>query len=246
MNQIVRHTVLTTLPNHHAGRMKVDLTYVMDVIVEDQIMMTNVLGPRSIATLSNMLAENPDHVVPGHTRPLVGKKHATEVLTNYRDAVQYVFKETIKGINEGKTPDELATEIKLPEHLRNQDYLRNFYGNISWSVRAIFTGYLGWFDGNPTTLFSLPPAEEAKRMIKLAGGEKALRNAAANALKEGDAQWTAELCDHLLALKPQDQQIRTLKAEALESLAAKLITATGRNYYLTIAQQLRKPLNRER
>ena len=77
-------------------------------------------------------------------------------------------------------------------------------------------------------------------MVKLAGGEPALRAAAARALKEDDAQWCAELCDQLLALKPGDQEIRTLKAEALEALAGKLITATGRNYYLTVAQELRK------
>jgi len=197
-----------------------------------------------IETLSAMLAENPNHVVPGHTRPLVGRKRATEVLTNYRDAVRHVFEETIKGINEGKTPDQLAAEVRLPEHLRDLDYLREYYGNIEWGVRAIFSGYLGWFDGNPTNLFPLPPAEEAKRMVTLAGGENGLRNAAAQALKEGDAQWCAELCDHLLALQPRDQKIRSLKADALEQLAENLITATGRNYYLTVAQELRRPLTK--
>ena len=81
-------------------------------------------------------------------------------------------------------------------------------------------------------------------MVKLAGGGDGLREAAANALKEDDAQWCAELCDHLLALNPDDQDDRILKAEALESLAEELITATGRNYYLTVAQELRKPVEK--
>ena len=79
-------------------------------------------------------------------------------------------------------------------------------------------------------------------MAKLAGGKDALRNAATTALKDDDAQWCAQLCDHLLALDPGDQEIRELKAEALETLAWELLTATGRNYYLTVAQELRKPL----
>ncbi|MGI9241404.1 MAG: alkyl sulfatase dimerization domain-containing protein, partial [Verrucomicrobiales bacterium] len=197
-----------------------------------------------IHSLDKMIREAPAHAVPGHTRPLVGEDRTIEVLTNYRDAIQHVFDETIRGMNRGMTPDQLAASVKLPEHLAELDYLGEFYGNIEWGVRAIFTGYLGWFDGNPTHLFSLPPQEEAKRMAALAGGEKALGDAAAQALAEGDAQWCAELCDQLLALHPEDQTIRTMKADALELLAAELITATGRNYYLTVAQELRKPVTK--
>ncbi|MEM1442786.1 MAG: alkyl/aryl-sulfatase [Verrucomicrobiota bacterium] len=195
-----------------------------------------------IRSLSLMIAEKPAHVVPGHTQPIVGEEKTVEVLTNYRDAVEHVFKETIKGINLGMTPDELVEHIDLPDHLKELDYLQEYYGNIEWGVRGIFSGYLGWFDGNPTHLFSLPPEEEARKMAKLAGGEEKLRDAAKRALEEGEAQWCAELCDHLLALNKKDVEIRSLKAEALEALAEELLTATGRNYYLTVAQELRKPL----
>lgn len=195
-----------------------------------------------IESLGMMIQEKPAHAVPGHTQPVVGEEQTTEVLTNYRDAIQHVFEQTIEGMNEGMTPDQLVEHVELPDRLKDLDYLREYYGNIEWGVRAIFTGYLGWFNGNPTQLFSLPPAEEAKRMVDLAGGEPALREAAARALREGDAQWTAELSDHLLALHPKDASIRSLKADALEHLAKHLLTATGRNYYLTVAQELRKPV----
>ena len=81
-------------------------------------------------------------------------------------------------------------------------------------------------------------------MAKLAGGSKALRDAAGNALREHDAQWCAELCDHLIALRPDDQAARALKADALDALAEDLVTATGRNYYLTVAQELRRPFSK--
>ena len=195
-----------------------------------------------IRSLNMMIAEKPAHVVPGHTQPLVGEERAVEVLTNYRDGIKHVFDRTIEGINRGMTPDQLVEYVDLPGHLKEVDYLREYYGNIEWGVRAIFSGYLGWFDGNPTNLFSLPPEEEADRMVKLAGGGDALRVAAHAALEDGDAQWCAELCDHLLALNPGDQTVRELKADALGALAEDLITATGRNYYLTVAEELRRPL----
>lgn len=189
-----------------------------------------------------MIEEKPVHAIPGHTKPIIGEKNTSEVLANYRDAVKYIFDKTIEGINKGLTPDQLVGSVDLPEHLKSLDYLKEYYGNIQWGIRSIFSGYMGWFDGNPTNLFSIPPKEEAKRMVKLSGGEAALRNAAKKALEENDAQWSAQLCDHLLALSPKDQSLRNLKAEALETLAEHLLTATGRNYYLTVAQQLRKPM----
>ncbi len=188
-----------------------------------------------------MLAEGAEFLVPGHTRPIVGKDAVAEALTNYRDAIRFVFDKTIEGMNKGLTPDELVGYVKLPARLAEKDYLREYYGNVEWAVRAIFQGYLGWFDGNPSNLFPLAPKEEAQRIARLAGGNTALLEQARHALKSGDAQWAAQLCDHLLALHPKDQAIRNMKADALEHLAENLLTATGRNYYLTVAQELRKP-----
>ncbi|MDF1851990.1 MAG: alkyl/aryl-sulfatase [Verrucomicrobiales bacterium] len=48
-----------------------------------------------IRSLDAMLAENPAHVVPGHTQPIVGEEKSVEVLTHYRDAIQFVFDKTI-------------------------------------------------------------------------------------------------------------------------------------------------------
>ena len=142
-------------------------------------------------------------------------------------------------MNRGMTPDELVETVALPPELAELDYLREYYGNVEWGVRAIFQGYLGWFDGNPSNLFPLSPAEEAGRVAELAGGAEALRAAARAALAK-DPQWTAQLCDHLLALNPADPDAMLLKADALDALARDLLTATGRNYYMTVARQLRQ------
>jgi uncharacterized sulfatase len=187
----------------------------------------------------SMLNEGAEFLVPGHTRPIVGKAAVTEALTDYRDAIRFVFDKTIEGINKGLTPDDLVDYVQLPERLAEKDYLREYYGNVEWAVRAIFDGYLGWFDGNPSNLFPLSPKDAAQRIAKLAGGEEVLLQQAREALNAGDAQWAAQLCDYLLALNPDASQARLLKADALESLAEQLLTATGRNYYLSVAQDLR-------
>jgi uncharacterized sulfatase len=191
-------------------------------------------------SVDQMLQEKPDKLVPGHTRPITDKALVTEMLTNYRDAIRFVFDKTIEGMNKGLTPDELVDYVQLPSKYAEKDYLREYYGNVEWAVRSIFAGTLGWFDGNPTTLFSLPVKGEAERMAALAGGKDQLEAAASQALGKQDYQWAAQLSDHLIALDPKAAAPKLMKAEALEGLAENLLTATGRNYYLTCAQELRK------
>lgn len=191
------------------------------------------------ASIDQMVAEKPRHVVPGHTRPVLGHVASREALVAYRDAIEFIFDETIKGMNAGRSPDELAHEIELPPSLKELDLLAPYYGHPAWGVRSIFSGYLGWFDGNATNLFPLSPAQEARRLAKLVGGPEAMLTAGRKALSSGDAQWAAQLADHLLALDGNSVTAKNLKADAFEFLAENLLTATGRNYYLTQANELR-------
>ena len=194
--------------------------------------------PAWLESLSSMINERPNHLVGGHTRPIQGQQQVVTTLTNYRDAIKSIFDQTISGMNRGLTPDALVTTVKLPEKFAKLDYLQEYYGNIEWSVRAIFSGYLGWFDGNPSNLFPLSGQEEAAQLAALAGGTDALfKQAKASLVKS--PQWTAQLCDHLLALEYKTPAVQRLKADALEQLGRNLLTATGRNYYFTVAKQLR-------
>ena len=187
-----------------------------------------------------LLSVDADHLVGGHTRPISGAANVKSTLTTYRDGVRSIFDQTIAGINKGMTPDELAATVKLPPELASADVLTPYYGNPEWAVRSIFNGYLGWFDGNPTNLFRLSPKEEAARMAQLAGGTDMLLKQAHMSFKQGDAQWTAQLCDYLIALDHETSTARSLKADALTQLGQDQITATARNYYLTVAQELRE------
>lgn len=193
-----------------------------------------------ILALQKIIDREPNAVVGGHTRPVIGRDTVREVLTNYRDAIRFVFDKTIEGMNKGLGPDALVDYVKLPEEFAELDYLQPYYGNVEWSVRGIFSGYLGWFDGNASNLFPLSIREEANRVARLAGGSEALSNSAREAFAAQDYQWAAQLCDYLLALNADDKSAMLLKADALEKLAEQLLTATGRNYYLTSARFLRE------
>ncbi len=190
-----------------------------------------------VRSLDLMRELKPDHLVPLHTRPIKGAERIYETLTNYRDAIQYVHDQTIRGMNAGLLPEEIVRKVSLPPHLSRQPYLQEYYGTVAWSVRGIFDGYMGWFGGNATDLFPLPLRERAKRLAGLAGGKEALWKKAREAFSAGDYQWAAELADPLLQLDPENQEIRNLKGAALRKLGLRQIAATARNYYLTQARE---------
>ncbi|MXV89497.1 MAG: alkyl/aryl-sulfatase [Acidimicrobiia bacterium] len=185
-------------------------------------------------------ALEPDHLVLGHTLPISGAGEVAEALDVYSRGLWHVYHATIEGMNAGRTPDELVEEVRLPDDLADHPLLREYYGTVAWSVRSIFNGVLGWFDGNPTRLNPLHPAERARRVAGLAGGAGVLLERAGEALAGGDAQWAAELCDMLLALDFEPTQVMALKADALDEIASGMVTATGRNYLHSCARELRE------
>ncbi len=193
-----------------------------------------------VQSLDKMLQFPMEHLVPGHTRPWTGAVASKTALKNYRDAIKFVFDKTIEGMNKGMTPDQLVQYVQLPDSLASLPYLQEYYGRIDWSVRNIHNGYLGWFDGNATNLSRLTPQQEAQKMAQLAGGKTQLLANAQQALSDKDFQWAAQLADHLLALNPDNTDVKLLKANALHELGLRQHNALARNYYLSRALQLRR------
>jgi alkyl sulfatase BDS1-like metallo-beta-lactamase superfamily hydrolase len=191
-----------------------------------------------VESLDQMLAEEPEHLVPSHTRPISGREQVREALTGYRDGIASVLQQTLDCMSRGMTPDQIIAEVKLPAELAENSFLQEFYGTIPWSVRAIYAGNLGWFDGNPSHLFPLSDRSRAEQMVKLVGSRQALLDKASEAHQSGDHQWAVELVDHLLALDVQDAEALELKSQCLASLAVRQRSANARNYYMTTAREL--------
>jgi len=194
-----------------------------------------------VDSLTRMIGENAEHLVPSHTRPLSGAAVVRDALTAYRDGVKSVLEQTVAGMREGLRPDELVERVKLPAELASTPYLQEFYGTVAWSVRAIYSYHLGWFDGNATNLFPLSTSQRAAKVLELAGGEATVLSRAREALGKGEFQWAAELADYVLAGQPLHADARQLKGRALTELGERQGNAGARNYYLSAAQRLLSP-----
>ena len=191
-----------------------------------------------VSSLDKMRYLEPEHLIPSHTRPISGKQEIYEKLTTYRDGIQYVHDQTIRMMNQGMGPDEIAEKISLPKHLGDSPFLKEFYGSPEWSARNVFSGYLGWFDGNPSTLKPLPKAEEANNLVSIAGGWDNLFKIAEESFKNENYQWALQLTDYLLLSKPDNKESIILRMSCLKALGEKESNPNSRYYYLSSAALL--------
>ncbi len=188
-----------------------------------------------VSSLDDMRAFGASVMIPQHSQPVIGAEEIDRRLMNYRDAIQYVHDETIRLINKGLGPDEIAAVIALPPHLAQEPYLQEFYGRVEWAARSVFAGTLGWFSGDPADLLPVSAARQAVLMASIAGGADGLAAEAEQALLRDEADWALELAGHLRAL--DDARARPLQAQALRGLAAVEPSSSGRHYFLTMAAE---------
>lgn len=175
-----------------------------------------------------------------HHWPTWGGAAIREYLADQRDMYAFLDSQTLRLLNRGLTPTEIAAELtSLPPRLASKWYSRDYYGSLSHNVRAVYQRYMGFYDGNPATLNPLPPSEAGQRYVAALGGSERVLALAREAYGKGDYRWVAELTRHLVFAQSDNSAARDLQADALEQLGYQSENATWRNAYLTGAQELR-------
>lgn len=175
-----------------------------------------------------------------HHWPTWGQDKIKALLADQRDMYRYIHDQTLRLINHGLTPMEIAETLEsLPAPLAQRWYNRGYYGTISHNVRAVYQRYLGFYDGNPANLNPLPPTEAARRYIDFMGGEEKVIDKAQVSYDQGDYRWVAEVMKHVVFANPSSQKGRALLANALEQMGYQSEAGTWRNAMLMGATELR-------
>jgi alkyl sulfatase BDS1-like metallo-beta-lactamase superfamily hydrolase len=210
--------------------------------------MHNVLTPRGalvrdakrwadyLTEAQRLYGSEADILFTSHGWPRFGRAAVGDFIGHHRDAYKYLHDQTVRLMNMGLTGEEIADRIALPETLAAKWYNRGYYGTMRHNSRAVYQRYVGWYDGNPASLNSLPKEQTAARYLSLMGGAKKVRKAAEKAMAAGDYRWAAELLDK--AVFAGDEASRPLLAEAHRQMAYQAESAIWRNMYLTAAQEL--------
>ncbi|MBP8309047.1 MAG: MBL fold metallo-hydrolase [Burkholderiaceae bacterium] len=182
-------------------------------------------------------SKNAEILLDIHGPTLKGQAVVNEAIERSIDQVQLIHDQTLRLIAHGMGPREAAEALYMPRHLREG---REAYGQVESHVRQVYSGTVGWFDGDVYEINPLSLREEAGRTIDMMGGASAVRTAAAAAVKRGGLanwRWSLKLTSLLLQLDPVDAAARRIRADSARALGQRTSSANARGFYITEALQ---------
>ena len=188
----------------------------------------------------DMFGNDVEVVFASHHWPMWGNERVVDFLATQRDLYAYVHDQTLRMMNKGLTGPEIAEEIQLPPALENAWSARGYYGSVSHNVKAIYQRYLGWFDGNPASLWEHTPVEQSTRYVEFMGGADAVVDKARKSFDAGDFRWVAQVLNHVIFARPDHAEAKKLLADTYEQLGYGAENGTWRNWYLSGATELRQ------
>ena len=174
-----------------------------------------------------------------HHWPTWGRERVRDFLQKQRDLYKYVHDQTVRLMNHGWRPAEIAEVLDLPPELAREWSARGYYGTISHNAKAVYQRYLSWYDGNPANLNPLPPQQTAVKTVAYMGGAEAVLTKAREDFARGEYRWVAQAANQVVFSDPDNRAARELAADAFEQLGYQAESATWRNAYLYGAQELR-------
>ena len=179
-----------------------------------------------------------DVMFASHFWPQFGNERLNHFIGSNRDMYKYMHDQTVRLMNHGLTGIEIAEDFQLPDALGKEWNNRGYYGSLSHNTKAIYQRYLGWYDGNPASLHSLPPVEAGKKYVEGFGGADAVLAKAQVSFDAGEYRWTAQLLNHLVFADPTNQAARELLAKTYEQMAFQTENGTWRGIFLSGAAEL--------
>jgi len=183
-----------------------------------------------------------EYLVSGHNWPVFGRDEVKRFLGQQRDGIKFMHDQTLRLMNFGYVPAEIANQIEFPPSLARLWHLRGYYGTLKHNVRGIYTYYLGWYDGNPATLDELPPRILANKTLEYMGGVNAVIARAREDYEQGNYRWVVHILNQVLWAEPENSLARELASAAHTQLGYSAENATWRNAYLSAAIELTQGL----
>ena len=197
------------------------------------------LWSRYISNALEIFGGESDVIIAQHHWPVAGQARVVALLKKQRDMYKFINDQSLRLLNQGYLPGEIAETLHMPASLEQEWSARGYYGTLRHNARAVYQKYLGWYDANPADLDPLPPVANARKTIEYMGGADAVIARARGDFAKGEYRWVASAMNQVVFADPANRAARELGADALEQLGYQAEAGTWRNAYLVGAMELR-------
>ncbi|KII76083.1 hypothetical protein PL18_10230 [Vibrio renipiscarius] len=174
-----------------------------------------------------------------HHWPMWGQEDIIKYFKKQRDMYKYTHDQTVRLMNQGYIGSEISEMIEFPDEIGKSWSSRGYYGTLRHNSRAVYQRYMGWYNGNPSDLNNLPPADAAVKYVEYMGGEQEAINKAQADFDKGHYRWVAEVLKHVVFANPESKNGKALLADAYEQMGYQAESGPWRSVYLQGAYELR-------
>ncbi len=174
-----------------------------------------------------------------HSWPRWGKERILEVLRGQRDMYAHLNNQVLHLANKGVTINQIQNVYAPPKSLQEQWLARGYHGSMEHNSRGVINRYLGYWDGNPTTLIPLSPEDSAPLYVEMMGGAGPILAKARELYDAGQYRHAQEILNKLVYAEPQNQEAKDLLADAFEQFGYQQESPSVRNSLLAAAYELR-------
>ena len=174
-----------------------------------------------------------------HSWPRWGNDRVQEVMRAQRDTYAHLNNGVLHLANQGVTINQVHNVYEVPEPLQKQWAARSYHGSVEHNSRAVINRFLGYWDGNPTTLIPLSPEDSAPLYVEMMGGAEKIITKSRELYDQGKYRHAQEILNKLVFAEPQNQEAKDLLADVFEQIGYQQESPSVRNSFLAAALELR-------
>ncbi|SHI03558.1 alkyl/aryl-sulfatase [Ferrimonas marina] len=174
-----------------------------------------------------------------HNWPRWGNARIQSVMRAQRDSYANLHNGVLHLANQGVTVNEIHNLYRPPLNLRQQWAAHSYHGSEAINARAVINRYLGFWDGNPSTLMPPLPRESATLLVEMMGGADRIIPRAQQLVEQGQYRLAITLLNELVYAESGNQVAKDLLADAFEQFGYQQESTGVRNSFLAAARELR-------
>jgi alkyl sulfatase BDS1-like metallo-beta-lactamase superfamily hydrolase len=186
-----------------------------------------------------LFGQDAEVMFASHSWPRWGNERIQEVMRAQRDAYAHLNNGVLHLANQGVTINQMHNVYEVPESLQQQWAARSYHGSVEHNSRAVINRYLGYWDGNPTTLIPLSPEDSAPLYVEMMGGAEPILVKGKALYDEGKYRHAQEILNKLVYAEPGNQKAKDLLADVFEQIGYQQESPSVRNSFLAAAYELR-------